>query len=239
MTDKLELPFIIKDADPLRLPMARLAEYLTDLAKLFGSVEHVHFKGLRSGSTVLVSLVDQEVLPLVLPRIRAASRGEGEGEAAGAWLRINKRLSEDCTIATLPLPGAEIIEFPGSPKEERPIGPIRQPTTIQGRLVRLEGSGDFVGVGIEDEAGIAGRITIPAKLVPELGMHFQRYVRLSGTGRWKRSPNGRWLLERLDADAFEILEDTSLGDLMRRAREYVKPGSGVAIIDALKELGSA
>lgn len=238
MSKTLELPFTIEGADPDCLPLSRLADYLADLAKLFGSPEHVHFKEQRKGSAVLACVVDEIAQPVVLPRIRAASRGEGDPESAGAWLRINKRLSEDSTTAILPLPGAEIIAFPGSPKSDRPLGPLHQTTTIQGRLVRMEGTGEAVSVGIEDEAGIAGKIVIEAKMAAELGTHFHQYVRLTGAGRWRRSAAGKWVLERLDVASFEILENAPLDEVLRQAREKVPPGSGVEIINSIKELGS-
>ena len=38
-----------QDITPLTLPMARLAEYLTDFATLLGNKEYVHFTNVRRG----------------------------------------------------------------------------------------------------------------------------------------------------------------------------------------------
>ncbi|MGE3266886.1 hypothetical protein [Methylocystis sp.] len=234
MTDTVEIPFTIKDADPDTFPMGRLAEYLADLAELFGSRDQVHFGCVRDGSLAIIAKVEQAARPVVFPRIRAAANGE-DSSSAKAWLKLNGKLSDDSTTAKLNLPG-EVIDFPGLPKAEKPVGPVRQPTTLQGKLTRIEGAGDKVYVGIDDDAGLAGQVTVSAALAKELGAYFQRYVRITGEGRWKRK-DGRWRVERLDATAFEPLDDTPLDDVLRRVRELIPPGAGATAIDEINELG--
>jgi hypothetical protein len=41
------------------LPMSRLAEYMTELARLLGEQERVHFSHLERGSAVLVSNIEE------------------------------------------------------------------------------------------------------------------------------------------------------------------------------------
>ncbi|MDP3552811.1 hypothetical protein [Methylocystis sp.] len=236
MIDTVEVPFTIADADLETFPLSRLAEYLADLADLFGSRDQVHFGAVRPGSLVVVAKVEQAARPVVFPRIRAAARGE-DPSGSKAWARLNGKLSDDGTTAKLKLPG-EVIILPGLPRAETPVGPFRQPTTLQGQLTRIEGAGDPVYVGIEDDAGLAGQVTMPAAVAKELGAYFQRYVRLTGEGRWKRK-NGRWLLERLDATAFEVLDDTPLDDVLRRVRDMIPPGAGASAIREIGEFGEA
>lgn len=231
--------FHIEGFTPKTLPMARLADYLGDLAQLLGSKEHVHLDRIDAGSIRLAVAVDQEVRPLVSPRIRSAAQGEGPKDAQAAWLRLNDRLGKDGTSAMLELPGGEVIPFPGSAAPSKPIGPLRQETAIQGRLVRLEGYGDDVSVGLEDETSLAGRIVVRADLARELGNHFHRHVRLSGRGRWRRNTDGQWCLEHLDVTDFTPLDDKPLDDVLRHAGSLLPEGSAQKAIDLIQELRRA
>ncbi|WP_040619425.1 hypothetical protein [Rhodovulum sp. PH10] len=231
-----EYTFRIEDFRPDTLPMGRLAEYLGDFAKLLGSPDYVHFARIEEGSTRLVAAVAQQARPQVSPRVRAAALGNGPPDAVSAWRRLNKRLTEDATCASLAMPGGEVIPFPGSPRPDQPIGPLRQPTSIQGRLVRIEGYGESVSVGIEDGSGIARRIVIDAELAKRLASHFHRFVRLSGTGRWRRTADGRWSLEQLDAEAFHPLDDEPIGDVVRRAGKMIPEGGAERAISLIRDL---
>jgi hypothetical protein len=234
-----EYIFRIEGFSPDTLPMARLADYLGDLARLLGSTDHVHFNRLESGSAKLVAAVDQEARPLVNPRVRSAARGEGPRDARAAWAKLNDLLARDGTAATLQMPGGEVIPFPGSTPPAKPIGPIRQPTTVQGRLVRLEGYGEDVWVGIEEETDLAGRIVVKAAVAPELAAHFHRYVRLSGSGRWRRTSEGQWCLEHLDVSSFEALDDEPVGDVLRRVGGLLTEGAAEHAISVIHDLRRA
>ena len=54
MNDQHEYRFVIDALSPDSLPMARLAEYMGELARLLGRPDQVHFERLEGGSTVLV-----------------------------------------------------------------------------------------------------------------------------------------------------------------------------------------
>ncbi len=49
-----ELVFRVPEFDPLTLPMARLGEYITHLAVLYGEKDHIHFLRVTRGSAALV-----------------------------------------------------------------------------------------------------------------------------------------------------------------------------------------
>lgn len=234
-----EYTFRIAGFTPDTLPMARLADYLSDLAKLLGSTEHVHFDRLTEGSAVLVAAVDQEVRPLVSPRVRSAMRGDGPRDALTAWSKLNELLGKDNTSATLELPGGEVIAFPGSAPPSKPIGPLRQPTSIQGRIVRLEGYGEDISVGVEDQTGLTGRVVVRGARASEVGELFHRYVRFSGSGKWRRDAEGNWCLEHLDVDSFEALDDEPLDETLRRAGEMLPEGASQRAIEIIRELRRA
>ncbi|HET6719883.1 MAG TPA: hypothetical protein VFH22_09565, partial [Rhodocyclaceae bacterium] len=54
---------------PETIPMNRLAEYMLHFAALMGSETHVHFKGLKKGSTILCARVENEDVPKVGERL--------------------------------------------------------------------------------------------------------------------------------------------------------------------------
>ena len=137
MDDFAEYAFVIRDSSPETLPMARLASYLQDLSRLFGSTDAVHFDRVTKSSACLRSRVEKSARRNVSPRIRAAALGEGPSEAIAAFRKLNEKLTEDGTTGEMHLPGGQVVVFPGVPAPERPLGPIRQRTAVQGRLVRI------------------------------------------------------------------------------------------------------
>ena len=60
-----EYRFKIDAYSPETIPMARLAEYMSDLAVLFGNRENVHFVQLEPGSTTLLQRIEYEAVPKV------------------------------------------------------------------------------------------------------------------------------------------------------------------------------
>ena len=63
MKEQREYRFIIDPYSPGTLPMARLAAYMGELARLLGRLDKVHFVRLEEGSTVLVQRVEPEAAP--------------------------------------------------------------------------------------------------------------------------------------------------------------------------------
>ena len=66
-----EYRFEIDAFTPASMPMFRLAEYVADLAKIFGNNNNVHLLKIDPGSTVPVVMVEWEAEPKVRDRIRA------------------------------------------------------------------------------------------------------------------------------------------------------------------------
>jgi hypothetical protein len=81
MAKPAEDRFTIDAYTPDTIPMRRLAEYMQDLADLFGEREHVHFARIEAGSTVLVQRIDAEWAPSPFAALPAFA---WEAPAAGA-----------------------------------------------------------------------------------------------------------------------------------------------------------
>lgn len=240
MSEFVDYTLKITGTKPSAIPMARLALYLAEYSKLLGSVEDVHFSHLAEGSAEIHAIAPMECLPVISPRVRSAPLGDVSSPVHMAWKRINELLGEDGWSAQLPLPrSGEVIAFPGRTATSRAIRTVTQSTTIQGRLIRMEGGGDTVHVGLETDGDLSARVSVSAQLADDLVSHWRRYVRLTGDGRWKRSENGRWVLDRLYARSFEPLDDADVGEVLNRLRKMVEPGSGKDIIAAVDELRRA
>ena len=219
--------FVIDALAPDRVPMARLAEYIADLARLFGHKEHVHFERVESGSLAVVQHVEQDYAVPVQERLGAAHNAEGvPDDMADAVESLNRRLAQDGATARLRNSrGAEIIYFPGRDKPPpQTFGPFKQQCAFDGVLIRVGGKDDTVPVHLQ--AGDAIHICnstrdMARRLAPHL---YQGTLRVWGEGRWEREANGHWNLIRFDISKFEQLDDAPIDEVVQRLREV--KGSG-------------
>lgn len=221
-----ELRFLIDIYTPETLPMARLAEYMADLARLYGEQPNVHFVKLEAGSTVIVNAVDDEAMPKVLTRTKQVRDGNAPEGAMKAFQSLNRLLKEDNGVGALSGPdGAEIIRFPGR-EEAAPVtfGAFNQEGTLDGKIIRIGGTGDPVPVVLEsDERPLFGAYASRA-LARTLGQHlFGPELRFHGMGRWHRDDTGNWILDRFTINWFEVLNQQALGDLVAHLRDV--PGN--------------
>lgn len=240
MSEFIEYSFRIVGPKPETIPMVRLATYIGEFARLLGSQDDVHFERIVDKSVGIVALVRAEDVSIVSPRVREASQGNTEADAAVSFKKLNEYLGEDGWTAELPLPnGGQVIVFPGTVKTSKAIRIVNQHTSIQGRLVRIEGGGDLVKVGLDIDGDLSARISVNAAHAKELALLFHQHVRLSGEGRWKRDTDGKWLLDNLNATAFELLEDIPISEAIDRLKEIFPAGSGERVIRAVDELRSA
>src|SRR6266478_830785 len=90
-----EYRFKIDAFTPETMPMARLAEYLADIAVIFGNEKSVHLVQIESSSTVPVMLVDYEDEPKVRERAKSFQSQEACPEVVKAVANIDRRLAED------------------------------------------------------------------------------------------------------------------------------------------------
>lgn len=213
---------------------------MAELARLMGSSDSVHFDRIEDKSVSIVALASQEDIALISPRVRGASRGDLSADGASAFRKLNELLSDDGWHAEMRLPrSGEVIAFPGKARTSVALRSMSQTTSIQGRLIRLEGAGEMVKVGLEIDGQLTARISLDAHNAQKLATHFHKFVRLTGEGRWKRDSSGRWSLESLTASSFELLNDEDLRDVLLRLGETIPPGSGKDIVAAVSELRRA
>jgi hypothetical protein len=218
--------FRIDSFTPSTIPMHRLAEYMLELAKLLGNEQSVHFKELKSGSAVLVSTVEHVAVPKVrerLTRIDAKATGPrgatAVDDASNPFRKLNSMLAHDNAVGRLHRGTAVILSFPGRQSARVKIGPVTQPTTLVGQLVRIGGRDASAHALVEDAEGRSWKILMTRDQARPLGQHlYGDCLRFSGSGRWFRTEEGRWELEELRLQSCEPIANESLRDSVNALR---------------------
>lgn len=221
----LEYRFHIDSFSPETLPMAALAEYMGDLAKLLGEEKSVHFVKVDRGSTVLVQRVEWEAIPKVRERVHAVKSREGPPEALKAYDALNKRLAKDNAKADLKDQfGSKVIQFPGRTKTLAPLfGPFNEAGYLDGVLIRIGGELGQVPVHLEEADGFTHMCQANRMVARELAVHiFGPPLRVHGEGRWHRDTEGQWLMDRFTIQSFEVLKPSSLREAVNRVRTQAK-----------------
>ena len=208
------------------MPMKRLAGYMSHLAELLGSEEHVHVESLASGSVVIAHTIDFRNREEAVQRALDASQENAIPQANNAYQRINKLLAEDGSRGhLLDANRAEIIPFPGCeyPMQET-FAPFKQEDSFDARVIRVGGKSDPVPVWLQsgDEQIICQATRDMAK---KLAIHlFDAELRIFGEGLCFRDSDGNWKFKRFTITSFEELDDTPLTVLVARLRAI--PGNG-------------
>lgn len=203
------------------LPMARLAEYMAELAALLGERERVHFSHLEKGSAVLVSNIEPVAFPKVAERVSQVREGSAPKDAMQAYKNIDGMLAKDGAVAVLLAPGeSNVIEFLGRlrPKPVR-YGPFREVGTLDGRIIRIGGRDETIPVWLKDgdivyNCNVRGE-EVARRLAP---YYLNGIVRLHGSGKWVREENGIWKLEQFDVSEFEVLDDSPMTEVVGKLR---------------------
>lgn len=203
------------------LPMSRLAEYMAELARLLGEHERVHFSHLEPGSAVLVSNIEEPAAPKVTERIAKVRDGRGPKDAMTAFRNLDNMLAKDNAVGTLAASeSAQIIEFPGRMRP-KPVkyGPFRERGSLDGIVIRIGGRDDTVPVLIQDSEA-EFHCQTSREVSKRLAQHYLGApVRVHGNGKWVREENGSWQLLEFYIEDFEVLDDSSLLDVVGKLRK--------------------
>lgn len=219
--DGYEYRFIIDVFKPNTIPMARLAEYMADLARLLGSEAHVHFDRLEESSLALVQTIEPAAYPAVQSRIRSLDAGTPDEALRKDYEALDLKLQKDKARAKLlPPNSALIIEFPGRDRPQ-PVtyGPFAEEGTLQGQLISIRGKDATKHLIIQDGPVSYSNLETSEEMARELRHHTFDYVRVNGTGRWLRLEDGTWKLQAFNVRSFEILSDEPLADVIAKLRK--------------------
>jgi hypothetical protein len=210
MTDFKDLRFEIKgkidnvDFTPTTLPMARLAEYLVDLAVLLGHKESVHLIEIQDGSAAPLVLYDALEEGRIFSRVRGAVDGTGHPDAIEAFQRIDRRLKRDDGSARLINGKAELADFPGVNQPQSDTYPkIRERGTITGRLRRVGGKGDTIPIWIERADAKMFYCEANEFLSKQLSEFYLQIIRVHGLGTYERDENDKWVQTKFTIQGYD------------------------------------
>lgn len=212
MDDCAEFEFRITAYTPETIPMDRLARYMLELAALMGSSTHVHFCRLLKGSTRLRARVEPEDVSHVSRRIAVATRSDAPADVVKAVRSINALLRDDGATGVLKHGSARIHTFPGA-KESLPqrIGPIKEACVLDGEVVRVGGKDKTIHVTLLGPDGQDYKlVTTSRDMAKSIASHLYSPVRVTGTGTWNRTEDGKWELDSLALEGFQPIDDRSL-----------------------------
>ena len=208
---------------PYTLPMGRLAEYLKDLAAIFGTQTDAHFIEVGDGSAELRHAVPEREYPIVHGRIVGAQRGDGPEEAVRSYRDLRAKLRQDQAPDKKPAvfadySGKKIIVFPKQEAEPVGFGTISQPGALDGTLIKLGGRDETVPVHLQEGERFY-KCTATRQMARQLAPFlFAGSIRLHGVGKWCRTEDGDWNLENFRIQSFEALSDDELPVVLSRMR---------------------
>lgn len=241
MLDDRKFRFYIDAYSPQEIPMAKLAEYMTDFAELLGKEHAVHFETLEAGSTTIVSRAEREDVPKVLNRLHSVQQGTAPKELLSVIERINNRLANDNAIGRIieetESSGLnEVLAFEGRDRPE-PLtyGPFSQEGSLDGLLIMIGGKDETVSIRLQSGSTIHSHIETNRVIARELGAHLFEPIRLYGQGRWIREANGDWTLRSFRVQRYEVLQKDTLRDAITALRS-VSGSAWSSFDDPLAEL---
>jgi hypothetical protein len=215
-----EFEFWIDAFTPKTIPMARLAEYMGELATMLGEQASVHFVKLKPGSTRIVHRINTEAVPKVHERAREIKRGEAPRDALRAYENVNKMLRDDNGTGAWKDEQTEavIILFPGIKSEEEKFSAIRERGTIDGEVIRVGGPHKWVPILIQTDGEPFSGCWADRTIAKQLAQRIFEQVRLHGTGKWDRTGDGKWVLKEFLIERFDPLSGDTLSEALGRIR---------------------
>lgn len=213
----------IKAYTPETIPMARLAQYMQNLATMLGHDAAVHFNKLKPGSTQLVTRIDHEDVPKVATHLAQIKRGEGTLKATKAQAEIDRLLAEDNATGFVyedKDESAKIIAFPGVTRPKPTMfGPFYQEGSLDGILISVSGADQTVHLQLQNGEIKYTGIETNRETARRLARHMYEPVRLFGTGRWLRDEEENWILKKFKVESYNDLAANDLNDAIDQMRE--------------------
>ncbi len=218
--DPHELVFRIDAFTPETLPLDRLAQYLAQLAALYGNPKSIHLESVRDGSAKVRTRVDPPAVDPTKSRLEAIARQSAPDDAMKAFAQVDEMLRRDGAIGTVTLGGTKLLQFPGrtATGPER-IGPVVQLDSLDGELIRVGGKDSTVPVHLRENDGNIHACTANMAIAKQLAPYLYTQIRVAGSAHWFREESGTWTLAFFRIDSFTPLEELSLVDAVARFRQ--------------------
>jgi hypothetical protein len=212
----VKITFSIDSRTPDTLPMVRLAEYLSALSTLYGSEEHVHFDTVEKGSALLQVWVDEPAMTTVMKQLSSVGSGTATTAIDKAYHKLDSLLRDDNAVGAVHAQGGVVLSFPGRNRKIAEVVSITKSTTVDGTVIKIGGRDASIPVTLQDLDGQLLRCQIRGSTkAKNLSRHYlESPIRVHGSGRWTRGQDGKWRLELLDIDSWEVLDSSSPEDVL-------------------------
>jgi hypothetical protein len=222
MADLERFKFTVPGYAPETMPLDRLMEYLKQLSIVLGNPGDLHLVGVERGSTRPVLAMRHDVAVKARHHAREVAEGGGSARRRDAFQTIRRMVAQDGgKPAILKEPkGAVILRFPSVDiGQDQVIQSLRQPTSIEGTLVRVGGIGENAQLLIQELNGnvIAG-CTASRATAQDMAPLIYHAIRVSGIGSWHRTEEGKWVVTRLHVQTFEPLDESGLEEVVAKLR---------------------
>lgn len=216
--------------------MSRLAEYMSELAALYGSETSVHFKELRSGSAILKAVVDESATEAVESRLRLAHDNAAPDDLKKAYQNLNGMLKSDKAVGEIKSPqGAVILAFPGRNTPVQKTYRVKEVGLLDGVVIRIGGKDNTVPVWLKDMDGSIHKCEASSEMARELIKEYlSSPIRVAGQGDWLRGEDGAWTLEKFKITGWESLDEKPIIDIGNAARN-TKGNGWNELDDPIKE----
>ena len=215
-----EFKWILEGYTPDTLPMARLSEYMQQLAALLGQQSSVHFVRIDKKCVSLVSKVDG-ILPSqkVRERVAGVRSGKAPRDAVRAFEAMNVMVADDGGSALLKQGGATIIRFPGSKFTIDKRVEINDLGSVVGQLYMLAQSRDGFQARIRPDRNTVLFCAVNADMARKMKGLLFGPVRAFGRGLWRRESAGHWAIVDLDILDVVPVEDRTLRHVIDEIRD--------------------
>lgn len=230
------LEFSIDIFKPETIPMSRLAEYMRELAALYGSEPCVHFKELRSGSAVLKAVVEESASEMVESRLRLVHDAAAPDDLKRAYQNLNGMLKSDKAVGDIKhSQGTVILAFPGRDTPVQKTYRVKEAGVLDGVLIRIGGKDNTVPVWLRDLDGTIHKCEANSGMARELiKQYLASPIRVTGQGDWLRGEDGAWALEKFRITGWDYLDEKPIADIVNAARN-TKGNGWNELDDPIKE----
>lgn len=242
MADFEEISFVIPGYTPETMPLNRLIEYVQQMSLVLGEPESLHLIAVKAGSCAPTFRVPKEVALVAQDKAARVARGDGSKKQLDAFNRMRRMVRRDgageARPAVLRSLSRVFLEIPAAPQDSGVLSGVRQPSTVDGQLIRVGGPSEDASMQVQDiEGRILSGFVAKRALAKELAGLLWEPVRLFGDGSWGRTADGEWVIERMLVRSYERLDEESLGVTVERLRglKVVWPENVAAGLEAERE----
>lgn len=224
--NRIEYRFVLAGQTPDSISQARLAEYLADLARLYGEARAVHFVKVEESSLAIISAVEADADQDVSERLGTAESTRAPDDVRQAYHSLRRRIVEDGGPAYIARESARVLKFPTEQALDEPLvyGPFLQQGHLDGQVILIGGKSDPGSVKIQTAKGDVLLCKARRDVAKQLRAYlYEGPVRVTGRGKWIRDASGRWDLDHFDIDTVSPLDDESLSATIARLRAIDAP----------------